>query len=147
MFEHLEKLEATERTSLVEGVRNFGLRNPGRGILVLVTDLMDKRGYDEALRYLTARRMDAYIVHILSREELHPDVAGDLRLIDAEDEQSTEITVGDSLLKAYERTLAAFLAEARETCARRSLNYAFVDNHVSIERFTADTLRRQGLTA
>jgi uncharacterized protein (DUF58 family) len=147
MFDHLERLQAVEKTSLVEGVRNFGLRNSGRGILVLVTDLMDKRGYDEALRYLTARRMDAYIVQILSSDELHPDVAGDLRLVDCEDEQATEITVGDSLLKAYERTLAAFLTEARETCARRSLSYAFVDNQVSIERFVADTLRRQGLTA
>jgi uncharacterized protein (DUF58 family) len=147
MFEHLEGLEAVEKTSLAEGVRNFGLRNTGRGILVLVTDLMDKRGYDEALRYLTARRMDAYIVHILSRDELHPDVAGDLRLVDCEDEQTTEVTVGDSLVKAYERTLAAFLAEARESCARRNLSYSFVDNHVSIERFAADVLRRQGLTA
>jgi uncharacterized protein (DUF58 family) len=145
MFAHLESLEPTEKTSLVEGVRNFGLRNSGRGVLVLVTDLMDKQGYDDALRYLTARRMDTYVVHVLSQEELRPDLQGDLRLVDCEDGDAIEVTVGDPLLRAYDRTLKSFLAEAREFCGRRGLNYLFVDNGVSVERVVVDLLRRQGL--
>lgn len=145
MFEHLASTPATERTSLAEGVRNFGLRHPGRGILVLATDLMDKAGYEDALRYLAARRFDTYVVHILSREELQPDVAGELRLVDSEDEQAVEVTVGEPLVKAYDRTLKAFLREAEEFCTRRGLHYVFVDNQAPVERIVADTLRRRGL--
>lgn len=145
MFAHLNSLAPTEKSSLLDGVRNFGLRNSGRGVLVLITDLMDKNGYDEALRYLTARRMDTYVVHVLSREELRPDLHGDLQLLDCEDDEAIEVTVGDPLLKAYDRTLRAFLAEAREFCTRRGLNYLFVDNGASVERVVVDMLRRQGL--
>lgn len=145
MFEYLENLSPTETTSLEVGVRNFGLRNSGRGVLLLVSDLMDKQGYETALRFLSARRMDAYVVHLLSREELRPDVVGDLRLIDCEDEAATEITVGEPLLKAYHRTLQAYLAEVREFCRRRGLNYLQVDDSQPAERLVFDVLRRQGL--
>lgn len=145
MFAHLEGLRPTEKTSLVDGVRNFGLRNSGRGVVVLISDLMDKQGYEDALRYLAARRMDVYVVHVLSREELRPDVQGDLRLIDCEDDEAIEVTVGEPLLKAYDRTLQTFLAEAREFCRRRGLNYLLIDNGTSVERVVVDMLRRQGL--
>lgn len=145
MFKHLTSLTSTETASLESGLRNFGLRNAGRGVLVLISDLMDKNGYEAALRYLTALRMDAYVVHVLSREELQPDVAGDLRLVDCEDEQATEVTVGEPLLKAYERTLQAYLAEVREFCGRRGLNYLQVDNTLPVEQIVVDLLRRQGL--
>lgn len=147
MFAHLDGLAATETTSLATGVRNFGLRNPGRGVLVLITDLMDKDGYESALRYLIAHRLDAYVVHVLSREELRPDLAGDLRLVDCEDDEATEVTVGDPLLRAYDATLQSFLAEAREFCSRRGLNYLSVESSLPVERLVFDLLRRQGLTA
>ncbi|MGC3966132.1 MAG: DUF58 domain-containing protein [Pirellulales bacterium] len=145
MFQHLTSTPPTEKGSLLEGVKNFTLRHSGRGILVLITDLMDKQGYEEALRYLSARRLDTYVVHILSREELQPDVAGELRLIDCEDEQAVEVTVGEPLVKAYDRTLKAFLREAEEFCKRRGLHYTFVDNQSPVEKTVADTLRRHGL--
>lgn len=145
MFDFLERLAPNETTSLDVGVRNFGLRNAGRGVLLLISDLMDKQGYESAMRYLSARRMDAYVVHLLSREELRPDVAGDLRLIDCEDEAATEITVGEPLLRAYDRTLQSYLAEVREFCGRRGLNYLQVDDSMPAERLVFDVLRRQGL--
>jgi len=143
MFTHLQGIRPTEKTSLIEGVRNFSLRHGGRGVVVLLSDLMDKRGYDDALRHLAARRMETYVVHILSREELRPDVQGDLRLIDCEDDEAMEVTVGANLLQAYDRTLQAFLADAREFCGRRGLNYLFVDNGISVEQVVTGLLRQQ----
>src|SRR6266550_2332613 len=52
MQEYLEGIESGENVSLAEGVKNFCLRNAGKGILVLVSDLMDKEGYEKALRFL-----------------------------------------------------------------------------------------------
>ena len=48
MLEYLEGIEPGETTSLAEGVKNFCLRNAGKGIVVLITDLMDKNGYETA---------------------------------------------------------------------------------------------------
>src|SRR5262249_34409575 len=85
MIDYLNGIEPGETASLHEGVKNFCLRNAGKGIVVLITDLMDKAGYEAALRYLMSQRVDVYVIHVLSQEELDPDVKGDLKLIDCED--------------------------------------------------------------
>src|SRR5215203_264299 len=74
MQEYLAGIQPGENVSLLEGVKNFCLRNSGKGILVLISDLMDKEGYDKALRYLVAQQMDVYVLHVMCPEELDPQV-------------------------------------------------------------------------
>src|SRR5690348_15039088 len=45
MLEYLDGIQPGENCSLTEGVKNFCLRNSGKGILVIISDLMDKQGY------------------------------------------------------------------------------------------------------
>ena len=63
---------------------------------------MDKGGYEEALRYLVARQMDVYVIQILSQEEIEPDVVGDLKLVDVEDDDVAEITVSGAAAAALQ---------------------------------------------
>jgi hypothetical protein len=141
----LETIEPGENVPLAQGVKNFCLRNSGNGLIVLITDLMDKAGYEEAIRYLLARRMDAYVVHVLSHEELHPDLQGDLRLVDCEDQEAAEVTVSGPLLERYQRTLAAFVAGARDFCTRRGIGYLLADTNLGVDRLVGGYLRERGL--
>jgi len=145
MLRYLEGIEAGEHTTLAEGVKNFCLRNSGTGIVVLITDLMDKEGYEPALRYLVSQRMDVYLVHVLSQEELDPDVKGDLKLVDCEDQDLVEITVSAPLLARYRSTLHAFIADAQEFCHRRGLNYLLANNQTPVKDLIGSYLRRRGL--
>ncbi|NIP86467.1 MAG: DUF58 domain-containing protein [Planctomycetales bacterium] len=145
MLEYLEGIEPRETVNLETGVRNFCLRNSGQGMVVLISDLMDKAGYESALRYLLAQRMDIYVLHVLSREEFDPGIQGDLRLVDCEDADVAEITASAPLLARYRQTLNAFLQAAREFCTRRGIAYVLVENEVAIEKIVVQYLRRQGL--
>lgn len=145
LTDHLERLEAGENRSLATGIRDFCLRNRGKGILVLLTDLMDKQGYEDALRYLLARDLDVYLIHVLSPEELDPQLAGDLKLVDAEDDDEAEITVSRPLLDRYKRTLAAFIEGARDFCNRRGITYILTNTQVPVERLISTYLRQRGL--
>ncbi len=145
MMEYLEGIEPGENVSLAEGVRNFCLRNSGKGILVLITDLMDKEGYEKALRFLVAQQMDVYVLHVLCPEELNPELKGDLKLIDCEDEDIAEVTVSRPLLDKYKRTLASFLDGAREFCTRRGMSYLMTSTETTVETLVANYLRKRGL--
>jgi uncharacterized protein (DUF58 family) len=145
MNEYLNGIEPGESVPLVQGVKNFCLRNPGKGILVLITDLMDKSGYDQALRFLVAQQLDVYVIHVLSQEEIEPDIKGDLRLVDCEDADVAEITVSRPLLERYKRTLAAFVDGARDFCTRRGMNYLLANTNVPVETLVANYLRKRGL--
>ena len=145
MLDFLQHLEPGETTPLAQGVKNFCLRNSGKGIVVLISDLLDKAGFQDALRYLVAQQMDVYVIHVLSQEEIEPDVKGDLRLIDCEDADVAEITVSAPLLKRYKQTLAAFIDSAREFCTRRGMSYLLANNQVPVDQLIASYLRKRGL--
>ncbi len=112
---------------------------------MLITDLMDKNGYEAALRYLVSQRMDVYVIHVLSQEELDPDVKGDLKLVDCEDQDIAEITVSAPLLARYKATLNAFVGGAQEFCNRRGMNYLLANNQTPVKDLIGSYLRRRGL--
>ena len=145
LLSYLESIEPQGGTALAEGVKNFCIRNSGKGIVILLSDLMDKQGYTAALRYLAAQQMDVYVIQILSTEELDPDIQGDLRLIDCEDSDEAEITVSGPLLARYKQTLAAFTEGAREYCAQRGMNYLVANTQLPVEQLVASYLRKRGL--
>ena len=145
MVQHLESIEAGDNVPLEVGVKNFCLRNSGKGILVLISDLMDKSGYESALRYLLAQSLDVYVVQILSPEEVDPDVQGDLRLVDCEDADVAEITVSKPLLDRYQKTLASFVEGARSYCAKRGMTYLLANTSVPVDQLVTNYLRSRGL--
>lgn len=145
MVDYLENAESGINASLTEGVKNFCTRNSGKGILVLISDLMDKSGYETALRYLLAQQMDVYVIHTLAPEELNPELQGDLRLIDCEDGDIAEITVSRPLMDRYRRTLATFIDGAREYCTRRGMSYVMASTDTPLEQLVSSYLRKRGL--
>ena len=145
MLEHLDTIKAGEITNLAEGVRNFASRNSGRGIVVLVSDLMDKEGYEPALRFLASQQMDTFVIHVLSQEELEPDVTGDLKLLDCEDGDEAEITVSVPLLSRYQETLNAFVGDAQQFCSQRGMNYLLANNQTPVGELISTYLRQRGL--
>jgi uncharacterized protein (DUF58 family) len=145
MLDHLENIQPGQSGDLTAGVKNFCLRNTGKGIVILISDLMDKGGYEPALRYLASRQMDVYVMQVLSPVEFEPDVQGDLRLIDCEDGDEAEITVSMPLIKRYKQTLAAFVDSAREFCNRRGMSYLLARSETPIEELLTGYLSTRGL--
>jgi uncharacterized protein (DUF58 family) len=141
----LQKLAPAGPSDLKQALRTFSLKSSGKGIVVVLSDFMDKGGYAEALRYLVARQMDIYAIQILSQEEIEPEIVGDLKLVDIEDEDEAEITVSAPLLKRYKQNLAAYRAALHEWCNRRGVSYLFTSNQVPFDRLVLTYLRQRGL--
>ena len=145
MLQYLEGLQSGNNCTLNEAMKSFALRNSGKGILVLITDLMDKSGYESALRYLVARNLDVYLIHVLSPPEIDPDINGDLRLLDCEDGDVAEISVSQRLIDRYRQTLATYIEQAREFCARRGIVYMMTSTERPVDRLVSRYLRQRGL--
>jgi uncharacterized protein (DUF58 family) len=145
LLDFLQKLEPAGPSDLKQALRTFSIKCSGKGVVVLLSDLMDKNGYEEALRYLIARQLDIYVIQILSQEEIEPEIVGDLRLVDVEDNDVAEITVSGPLLKRYKQNLAAFRAGIHEFCNRRGVTYLFTSNQVPFDRLVLTYLRQRGL--
>ena len=145
LLDFLNRVEPAGQGNLKQALRTFSLKCSGRGIVVLLTDFMDKDGFEEPLRYLLTRPMDVYTIQILCQEELEPDIAGDLRLLDIEDEDVAEVTVSPLLIRRYQQNLAAFNQALQQFCTRRGITHVLASNQVPFEQLVLTYLRQRGL--
>lgn len=145
MLNYLDGLSGGENVSLHDGVKDFVMRGGGSGVVVLITDMMDKAGYESALRMLIGRQMDVFVLQVLSQEEIDPPLRGDRRLIDVEDGDAAEITVNQFVLDKYQANLKAFLNQIRQYCAKRSIVHVMVPTDTPIETVITKYLRTRGV--
>jgi uncharacterized protein (DUF58 family) len=145
VVQYLDHLEATGQSNLTAAAREFAIRHAGKGVVVVISDFLDKHGYQDALRYLLARNMDIFVIHILSQEEVEPELVGDLRLVDCEDDDTAEITISAPLLKRYKDNLNAFVGGLKEWCTQRGITYIFTNNQFPFDKLVLNYLRQRGL--
>ena len=145
LLDFLGPVRADGPGDLARALKDFSIRSSGKGVVVVLSDFMDKGGYQEALRYLIARQMDVYVIQILSQEEIDPEVTGDLKLVDVEDDDVAEITVNGPLLARYKQNLDAYRAALHDFCTRRGVTCLFTSNQVPFDRLVLTYLRQRGL--
>lgn len=145
MSDFVQSIEPDQVCNLTDAVKRFCLKNTGRGIVVLLSDLMDKNGYEPALRMLVGQQMDVFVLHMLSPEEMDPDLKGDLKLVDCEDDDEAEISVSTALLKKYKSTLAAYVDQARRFCSQRGMTYLLARSDQGADVLVGQYLLERGL--
>ncbi len=144
----LSFLKATpiEGTSHFASVaRRFALRHRGKGVVIVISDFMDKGGYADGFRFLLARNLDLYAIQTLSPDEIDPPLAGDLKLIDVEDGDVAEVTVTQQLLARYKANLTTYCQELKDYCSRRGITYLFTSTRVPFDALVLSYLRQRGL--
>jgi uncharacterized protein (DUF58 family) len=125
--------------------RRFAIRHTTRGVVVVLSDFMDKGGFAEGLRYLLGRNLDLYVIQVLSPEEVDPTLVGDLKLRDVEDDDLAEVTISQPLLKRYKANLQSYCAELKDYCTRRGITYLFTSTRVAFDTLVLAYLRQRGL--
>ncbi|MEO1007908.1 MAG: DUF58 domain-containing protein [Planctomycetota bacterium] len=132
-----------------EACKRIALSRTGRGVMVVLSDLLIKEGYEDGLRLLTGRGYDLVVLQVLSPQELEPDaaggVAGDLRLRDVEDRDHAEVTISAPLLKRYKKVVEAYMRQARLFCAAREITHLGVRSDTPIDTLLMDYLRKRGV--
>jgi len=145
MLNYLDEVDSGHNVSLYDGVKDFSNRNSGTGVAVLISDLMDKNGYETALRMLIGRQMDVFVMHVLSPEEIDPPLRGDRRLIDIEDGDAAEVTINTYVLQKYQETVKSFIGSVKTFCAKRSIVYLPVRTETPVETIVTKYLRERGV--
>ena len=148
LSEYLDSVDrggADHNLSLVTGVRDFVSRHGRAGVVILLTDLLDKSGYDAAIRLLVSRRMDVIVMHLIAPEEIDPPTEGDRRLIDVEDHEAIELTLTPLVRERYRQRVRAFSDRAKTFCSARGAVYIPVRTEVPVEEIVTKYLRHRGV--
>jgi len=144
-FTFLGTVRAQGGTALEDSCRAYVLRNRAKGVAVILSDLLDPAGFEGCLRRLCMSGSDLYVIHVLSRDEVDPQITGDLRLIDSETNGYTEISMTRTLMKRYRDNLDGFCAAIRRDCLARGIGYIPAVSDMPFERLTLELLRQGGM--
>ncbi len=141
----LERIDAGGPSFFSAAAKRFALRHKGKGVCIVLSDFLDKGGYADGFRYLLGRDLDLYAIQVLSPEEIDPPLAGDLKLIDVEDEDVAEVTVSKLLLNKYKAMLTAYCTDLKDYCTHRGITYLFTNTRVPFDTLVLSYLRQRGL--
>ncbi len=145
VIDFLATLEADGASNLSLACKQFAIRHPQPGIVLVLSDFFEKDGYAEGMRYLLGRNYDVYALHTLCPEEIEPTLVGDLRLTDIEDEDVAEVTISRALINRYKQNLQGYCGELKEYCTRRGISYLFTSTDVPFDQVVLSYFRQRGL--
>ena len=134
--------------NLPQALRSLALHHPRPGIVIVLSDFMDKHEPADAFRFLGHPRFDAHAIQVLSPQEVDPraaDIVGDLRLTDAEDGNTADISATAPLIERYRANLQAFCNHLRDTCRQRGIGYLNVTTDQPLERVALRYFQTSGL--
>lgn len=132
-------------TELNTALVDYGLRGGRSGLAFVISDMFSPDGYQDGLTALLARGYEVTIVHVLSPDEIEPQVAGDIRLIDSETEVGQDVTIDGAMRDLYTRRLREWRDEMAGYCLGRDVHYISVETGTPWENVILFALRRAGV--
>jgi uncharacterized protein (DUF58 family) len=129
-------------TDLLAAARHAAAQLSGRGVIVLLSDLLDPAA-DRVIRELAATGSELIVLHVLSPEELDPTLEGDVRLVDVESGAGIDVTVDLATIDDYKARLAAWQEGFAELAAKRNATYVPISTDLPLTELVFAELRRR----
>jgi len=137
--------------SFAPSLQQYATRSVSTGPLILISDCFEsssinqpntQSGINTSLNSLAAKGFDITLLHTLSPDEVNPDLSGDLKLLDSENDGEVEITADYDLLNRYHNELMSWQAELRSFCGARGVNYLPIETTLPLEELLFAWMRQ-----
>lgn len=115
------------------------------GMTWIISDFLYETGVEEALSSLLAAKQEVVVVQVLSPEEVDPELAGDLKLIDVESEDGKEVAVSGKILKEYKAAVKNYSEALRKYCYERGMAYQLLVTDTPLSAAMTESFRQSGL--
>lgn len=136
----LENIKYEADTDLNYSVRHIPFHN--RGVTVLISDFFSKDTTDknvenilDAIRYLRYMKQEVILLHVLSPQEMSPELEGTMGLIDSETKEMLRITATSRLCKQYKEVFDRFCIKLEQAAKKYQAHYIRMCSDETIEQF------------
>ena len=148
----LTEIAAGGQTRLTECLRQLPMYQRHPCTVVLLSDFLDPRGYEQGVKGLTGRGFSLTAIHLMSPEEMHPQIdlenaptRRDWWIADVETDETRAITINPETLSQYQNQQQTFCDTLKRFCTDQGVGYAQLKSDMPIEPFVLHELRKTGL--
>lgn len=144
LLTQLEKQQTSGQTNLSSALKKIALACYPRGIYFLLSDFYSYDGFD-GLKILAAAGNELHCLQILTPEETNPTLRGDLRLLDSETADHSEVSISPQILKRYFARLHKLQDEIRKTAHQGLASYYTISTSIPLPSLILRELRAAGI--
>jgi uncharacterized protein (DUF58 family) len=130
----LQSNKPAGKTNLVDVIHTVAGTTKRRGLVILISDLLDDLGgIYKGLSHLKYLNHDVILFHTLDHEELYLNYEGLIQFEDMET-RLTIRTFPQSLREAYRRRVAEFVEDVEKTAGRSGIDYCLLDTSEPLDK-------------
>ena len=138
-IESLETLTFKGGSELGKAINNTHESGAIGGISVLISDFLTDSDWKEAVDLMLQKRREVYLVQVLSRDEITPEISGKYTLRDPENrELDYRSDFSKEGLRAYRDAVAYHQGELQSFCASRGIGFFSVCTDETLEKMLFD---------
>lgn len=131
LFEILESQRADGESSLSAAVNQFIASKPLPGVVLVISDfLFDNPTH--SLSGLAGRGNQVVLAQVLSPDEIRPDLAGDLELVDSESGKSVSVSMGSGVFRRYMAGVAKLQSEIKTWTRKTGSDFVIIPTSRSL---------------
>ena len=137
--ESLETLTFKGTSELGKAINNTHESGAIGGISVLISDFLTDSDWKEAVDLMIQKRREVYLIQVLSRDEITPEISGKYTLRDLENrEPDYRSDFSKEGLRAYRDAVAYHQGELQSFCASRGVGFFSVCTDELLEKMLFD---------
>ena len=118
----LDQINGSGETDMEHAFQNFVHQTKRRGLVVLISDLFDPKGFTAGLNMLKFQKHDLFVVHIIDEKEAEPTLLGDYHLVDVETNQLRPVTINENHIKRYHALFQKYCDDLDRYCRQREIS-------------------------
>ena len=145
VLRYLLSLRPEGNTDLNASLKEYASTHKRPGVVIIISDLLDPKGFDEGVEALIAGSFDITLIQMLDRDELFPSFEGYVTLSDIETGESKKITLDGALLDFHRKKMRDFLENIKSFCFKNGVDYYFSETSTPFEDFLLDYLVKGSL--
>lgn len=142
-LEFLCSFNSVSSTNLNQSLKNFGKMVKRPGLVVILSDFFDEKGYEMGLRYLLHKRFEVHIIQILCTEEFRPDLRGSVRLHNIEGDGYRDADIDTNILEMYKMELSQYNSKLKTFCNSAGILYLQAVTDIPFDKFLAGYFQMQ----
>lgn len=126
----LERIQFDGRTTLAKTILSRPVYQGG--VSVIISDFLDEKGIEEALKYLVYRKQTVLLIQVLAREEIEANYEGTLNMLDMETDQRVKITMSNATIKKYKEQLINMQNDLEKLAGKYGARYIKISSDESL---------------
>ncbi|MDD2717950.1 MAG: DUF58 domain-containing protein [Candidatus Wallbacteria bacterium] len=139
----LESKEPGSGTFFGESIQNLARNLKKRSLIILVSDLLgDEEQIFSTLKYLSHKKHEVIVFHVMAHEEVELPYQGYYSLVDSEKPDCLDLDI-DWWKKLYQENLAKFRDKMLQFFIGAGIDYVFVSTKTPVEMALFEFLKKR----